>query len=121
VAALEREAAAEHESLPLFPEDAAAPEPPADDSWRVVPFTLLNLPQAIVEKLYEAELATVGQLADWTAAGRELTDIPGIGPAKAEKIEEAMEAFWSVRTDSAESAAAEAAPTADAGDGPAGD
>jgi predicted flap endonuclease-1-like 5' DNA nuclease len=125
---LEREAAAEHESLPLFPADTAAPEPPADDAWRHTPLADLGLPPAIVETLTEAELTTFGQLADWTAAGKELTDIPRIGPAKAEKIEEATEDFWARRNSSAvrDSIACTLAPLpdappADAEDDPDGD
>jgi predicted flap endonuclease-1-like 5' DNA nuclease len=121
---LEREAAAEHESLPLFPADTAAPEPPADDAWRHTPLADLGLPPAIVETLTEAELTTFGQLADWTAAGKELTDIPRIGPAKAEKIEDAFFAYWSGRVAPVEFTAVQPPPDAlpdDAEDDPAGD
>lgn len=94
-------------SMPLFdgvPEpnrassetDVTCTEPQA---WRSVPLSeaLVGLPEAIVTSLNESNLQTMGELADWTAAygGRnKLTDIAGIGPAKAEKIEQALVDFW---------------------------
>lgn len=94
-------------SMPLFdgvPEpnrassetDVTCTEPQA---WRSVPLSeaLVGLPEAIVTSLNESNLQTMGELADWTAAygGRnKLTDIVGIGPAKAEKIEQTLVDFW---------------------------
>lgn len=93
------------EELPLFDKPAApapANEPadvaPAEDDWRSFPVTdLPELSTGISAKLVEAGLATIGALADWTAAGNRLHDVPGIGAAKAERIEASLEAFWQAR------------------------
>lgn len=92
-------------SMPLFdgvsePQPAASENTQVDDmAWRAVPLSeaLVGLPESIIVSLNESNLQTMGELADWTAAygGRnKLTDIPGIGPAKAEKIEQALVDFW---------------------------
>jgi len=81
--------------LPLF--DGPEQEPPAqqaDDDWKNVPITTLNLPDGITKALHEAGLNTIGQIAEFTADGNPLTAIPKIGPAKAQKIEAALEKFW---------------------------
>lgn len=83
---------------PLF--DAATGGPV--DDWRIVPLTeaLAGLPENILGRLKEMELETVGQFADWTNADggkNKLIDIPGIGQAKAEKIENALADFWAKR------------------------
>jgi hypothetical protein len=49
---------------------------------------------SVVEKLAGANIDTVGKLADWTASGRLLTDIDGIGEKKADDIQETMVDFW---------------------------
>jgi hypothetical protein len=54
-----------------------------------------GLPQSLVVRLGEASLTTIGLLADFTNAGKRLTDLDGVGEAKAEKIEQALERFWS--------------------------
>lgn len=95
-------------SLPFPDDDDATPapvqidQPPTtsttvdgDDVWRAVPIVELeNLAEPIKQKLLDANLNTVGELADFTASGKLLTDIKGIGDAKAEKIEYALECFW---------------------------
>jgi hypothetical protein len=50
----------------------------------------------VLEGLLEGKLDTVGMLADYTSANKDLTDLPNIGPGKAEKIRETMIAFWKV-------------------------
>jgi len=80
------------------------------DWWRDVPIAELGLPQGIVQRLAEAAIETIGQLATHTESGQHLTDIPGIGQAKAEKIEDALQTFWERNTDklqSSDSVAAE--------------
>ena len=42
------------------------------------------------------EFETLGDLADWTSK-YQLTDINGIGPAKATQIDEALDKFWESR------------------------
>lgn len=51
---------------------------------------------SVLECLAEAQLRTVGELADFTCQSQ-LTDVAGIGQAKAEQIEQALEAFWAAR------------------------
>lgn len=75
---------------------------PADDSWRAETLAeaLKDVSEAVIAKLHAANLHTVGELADFTAAdgGRKrITDVPGIGGATAEKIDAALEAFWKRR------------------------
>jgi len=73
---------------------------PASDEWRSVPVEDLEvheLTPAISRLLVKAELSTIGAIADHTAADKRLTDIPGIGEAKAEKIEKALDGFWTDR------------------------
>ena len=75
----------------------ANPAGAGDDGWRETPIGKLEnfgLSPALTEKLHEAELTTIGALANFTAADNRLIDIDGIGQAKAEKIEKALEGFW---------------------------
>lgn len=68
-----------------------------DDSWKDVPLSELNgIPDGVLNKLYAAQIATVGDLAAWSTDSA-LTDIAGIGQAKAETIEQALEKFWASR------------------------
>lgn len=48
----------------------------------------------ILKGLLEGKLDTVGMLADYTSANKDLTDLPGIGPGKAEKITKTLIEFW---------------------------
>jgi len=72
------------------------------DGWRTIPIdeALPDLPAAVRQRLTEAELPTVGSIADYTAAEKRLTDLPGIGKAKAELIEKSLERFWEKRKES---------------------
>lgn len=76
-------------------EPTPSSESQTDDSWRIVSLNevLAELPEGIRASLREADLTTMGQLADFTE-DNPLTDLAGIGPTKAEKIEQALEAFW---------------------------
>lgn len=99
------------EEMPLFDQpavaEAAGPVDPEDDapqvedeSWRDVPLgdVLSGLPPSIVSALNESGLKTVGELADASKNPQfKMTDIPGIGPVKAEKVEAALEEFWKRR------------------------
>lgn len=78
-----------------------------DESWRLVKIADLNgISSAIARSLEEnpkKPIVTVGDLNDWTeemgqkGCHSPLTEIPKIGKGKAEKIEEALAAFWSSR------------------------
>lgn len=71
-------------------EDGAA----ADVDARLdTPLAETAIPPGLIEKLAEHKITTVRELAAFTAE-KQLTDIKGIGQGKAEKIEDAMEAFW---------------------------
>lgn len=82
--------------LPLFDRKPAQPE--GENAWREVLLVeaLQGVPSSILAKLAEAGLTTVGQMADFTQSER-LVDVPGIGQAKAEQIEAALESFWARR------------------------
>lgn len=72
-------------------------ECPPDESWRALPLSevLVGIPDSNLEKLADAKLDTLGQLSDWLKDERNrLTDLPGIGQAKAEKIENKLMEFW---------------------------
>jgi hypothetical protein len=88
-----------------FPEPEGDSAEKADDSWRAVLLVeaLDGLPAGILDRMREAELATVGQLQDWiNAKGHQgfsdpITEIPGIGPVKAEMVARRLELFWEQR------------------------
>lgn len=71
---------------------------PEDNSWRKA--SLLDdvgLPPNLAELLEsnpEKTIKTMGDLSDWTEAGRRLDEIPKIGPAKVTKIDEATDRYW---------------------------
>lgn len=65
----------------------------ANMDWRDTPIEELGLPETIDTALREAEIKTIGDIASH-AEQFDLTVIPGIGPAKAEQIEKALDRFW---------------------------
>ena len=71
-----------------------------DDAWRGVFLETLSVEKKLLDALQENEIPirTLGHLADWTQ-DHELTDIKGIGPAAAEKIDQATANFWSIRAE----------------------
>ncbi len=75
----------------------------ADESWKAVSIDELQLPGKLPQYLREAGIENVGHLAEYTGSGKWLTDIPHVGKAKAEEIENAMTAFWEKRRASAHS------------------
>lgn len=88
--------------MPLFDGKAESNGQAAEDgSWREEDIEAIGLefglPASVASKLAEAGIVTLGQLADWTASGKELNDIPGIGDAKCESINAALERFWAAR------------------------
>jgi len=109
----------EKNPLPLFdpPKAAAETKPRAvgtSDAWRETSIDDLDLAETAKEKLRSAGIDTVGALADWVApnkAGfcRRLTDLDGVGAATADKIDEALVAFWATRPAEAPPVVAEAA------------
>ena len=46
---------------------------------------------------------TTGDIADWSDKHKKmLTDVPGIGPAKAEQIDEILNGFWKILNETPE-------------------
>lgn len=80
---------------PLLNPTPAEEQPAAspDDAWQKTPLADLGLSPKILEAMEVARLRTVGELADYSRQYM-LTDIKGIGPAKAEEIEDALTKFW---------------------------
>jgi hypothetical protein len=72
----------------LFPNDQ-----PPDEPWREATLDELGITGALAEKLIDAEIETLGDIADWTNSGHTLTDIPGVGEAKADVIQAACEKY----------------------------
>jgi len=79
------------EALPLLDSVEA-------EDWRGVRLDSLepSAKPAVLEKLKEAGIETVGQLADYTKE-HDLLDIPGIGGASKAEIEAALDPFWAAR------------------------
>jgi hypothetical protein len=100
--ALERSLKTGQLMLPLADPAAAALESPqgdADESWRAVPLDVLEVSGAVLQKLHDAGLATIGDLSNFTSPGptghtKQLKDISGIGTVAVTKIESALDAFW---------------------------
>lgn len=67
----------------------------AEGPWRNHPLDELFDPKKAVRKaLAKAGINTVGELADYSASEKRLTDIDDIGPGKAQEIEDVMLEFW---------------------------
>lgn len=84
------------------PEDVTKGSPQgtlkAEGPWRDFPLDKL-FKGAIREALWEAGIHTVGELSNYTATDKRLTDISGIGPGKATQIEDRMLGFWKSNPD----------------------
>src|SRR5690606_34062949 len=108
VAHLQEVIRAETEPLPLFDHarrrlpggqehDQEQPDLPGipADQWRYVGINtaLPTLPEGVLRRLHEHGLHTVGDVADFTSK-HPLTDVPGVGLAKAQAIEDAFERYW---------------------------
>ena len=75
-----------------YPKPDAEAEP---DAWRDTPIEMLDrLSETICLRLREHALKSIGDIADYTAEGKLLTDLAGIGQAKAEVIEDALTKYW---------------------------
>lgn len=80
--------------LPLFDDPPAPPDDKPSDAWKDEKIIALSLPDSINRALDDMNLTTIGKLAEYSKAGLLLTDIPGIGEGKAQKIEDALEHYW---------------------------
>lgn len=100
-----------HLDLPLFAgpkltEAEPVPEPD-DDAWRSQPLAVIDgLKSKTIQALGDADIETLGQLADYSNSGRLIGDIKGIGPAAVEEITGATDAYWADRKAAAEDAKA---------------
>lgn len=80
-------------------ESEAEPMKPSKGPWAEVLLSTL-FKDSLLKSLNKAGLTTVGQLADYSSReNARLTDLEGIGPGKAEKIEETMIRFWEANPD----------------------
>lgn len=71
----------------------AAPPVVSEGPWRDVELSTL-FDGMILKSMKKAGITTVGSLSDYTAGDQRLTDLDGIGPGKAQQIEERMLKFW---------------------------
>lgn len=63
------------------------------EAWRDVPLETLGLSRKLIETLEEADLTTLGQLADFGKSAQ-LVEIYGVGESPAEKIQDALDRYW---------------------------
>lgn len=97
----ERDATRAEAERHALEDDSQLELPLGDDKpepWRDTPIgEAVKLTDKQIEKLAEADITTVGDLEDVRAGKnrdyQELTDIPGVGKALAEKLEEAVMDF----------------------------
>lgn len=71
-----------------------------DDSWKSVPVVeleILGLAKGIIQKLLDAGISTLGELADYPNERRDLTSIKGIGSAAQDRISDATIRFHAER------------------------
>ncbi len=70
-----------------------------DESWRKMPVGSMGLPLYITDRLIASDILTIGALVDFQAKHGNTWDqeLQGIGPAKRQKIDDAMETFWAGR------------------------
>lgn len=81
----------------------------AKGPWRKVNLDTLFDPDKTIRKAFaNAGIDTMGQLSDYTGAGKLLADIDGLGPKKVEDVENRLEEFWKSNPD-ADAQPAEAA------------
>lgn len=66
----------------------------ATDQWRSFPLSGTSIPSNILAILAESSIATVGDVANLSNKGLALTDVRGIGPTKASRIEDSLAQFW---------------------------
>jgi hypothetical protein len=68
-----------------------------EDAWRYVDIGEIGnhgIKPAVIKRLREAKIGTIGDLAAYTSADRNLTDVPGIGEETRNAIIDAMIAYF---------------------------
>lgn len=94
----------EQKELP-FKEGETQASQEEDQSWREVTIEDAGIPEKLCAFLLENKppLETLGDIADWSDKHKKsLTDVTGIGPAKATQIEDALVEFWAQRNSTPE-------------------
>jgi hypothetical protein len=71
-----------------------SPKADEDEAWREATLDDLGIKGALADKLVDAELDTLGKISDYTSAGKQITDIKGIGPEKSEFISDACADYF---------------------------
>lgn len=97
----------------------AAPASRDPDVWRRASISELGLPPKMTEALIEAGIATIGALEDRRATPKGLRSVPGIGPAKVDRITDAAVGWLSIHRDQhalSEAAGSNAAASVSEGD-----
>ena len=81
------------EPMPLF--DTS--EPPEPEDWRDIVLSDAGIDDALVEKLADANIASLGELEDHRKKCGETwaAELPGVGEAAKAKIEDALAEYWS--------------------------
>lgn len=74
-------------------------EEEANEDWKAVSVEELGISASMIAGLDEAGFKTIGDLAAHTEAGKELTDINGIGPKKAEDLAARLATWWDEHPD----------------------
>jgi hypothetical protein len=68
--------------------------PEDDESWKAVTLESLGVKGRLLERLVEAEIATLGEWTEWHGLGVNRPRIQGVGNGAVEKIADLCEAFW---------------------------
>ena len=109
---LEKQLRDDAKDPPLFDVATATREDaPDEDAWKSVRLDdpdHFNLPEGLLAKLAEKEIETLGDLSAWQEKHGDFwaKEIPGVGQAARQKIDDQMAEFFTARAD-AEKAAAE--------------
>lgn len=64
------------------------------EEWKSISLEELGISQSMLTGLEDAGFKTIGDLAAHTEAGKELTEINGIGPKKAEDLAARLQSWW---------------------------
>lgn len=76
--------------LPLDEPDESDGPAPVDDSWRRLDINVLAITPAVIDKLYQAGVMTLGDVSDYWKSGKQLVDLKGIGEASDTAVRDAF-------------------------------
>ena len=77
--------------------DAGEDRDVSGDAWRAVTMEAVGVKGRLLDRLVEADLATLGAWSDWHGEGRYRARIAGIGKGAINRIADLCEAFWARR------------------------